>query len=245
MAPLVNFEDAPECGMGNRKQFRSRFASLKAHEAENTYEEEYDEGSLDPSSGAEEMTYEEGMSKDKEEVVSYLGAGMQAPDMTSSGESHDCKFPQLTKDMTSSVDLAWGVSYHFVQGLSPESSEATDTWDLCETSSVSSSWLDLEDQRASLQVIEDEDVVVVKQGKSEASTEAAKTPSFAEILGRSSGLFAAPRPVKPNWGTSQVLKPVPEHHAAEERQEVEDWEMYKFRSAQVRSRQWRKRKCKR
>merc|ERR1719359_410619 len=38
-----------------------------------------------------------------------------------------------------------------------EISEATDSWDMCEIASISSSWLDLQDDRAVSHVIDEED----------------------------------------------------------------------------------------
>lgn len=189
---------------------------------ETTYEED-----LNVSFGEEQMTYEDHLPSERD-GLSHSKSGTLAPET-----ANPLSLAPIPKE----------------QDLARESSEATDNWDLCETSSVSSSWLDLEDEHTSLLVIDGEDVVVVKPSAAEASAEVAKPPSFAEILKQLTQpdrASVAPQLIKPGWAASRVLKTVPEHDAVEQgEQMVEDWELYKSQNAQVRSRDRRKRKGKR
>jgi len=125
-------------------------------------------------------------------------------------------------------------------------SDATDQWDLCETSSISSSWLDVQYDNATEQVIGDEDdLVILNQCSAEALPKAAKPPSFAEVLARSVGASPAPLPrlVKSRQVTSRLLKAVPEYQTNEhDVAAVEDWEMYKSPNLQHWGRSRRARK---
>eukprot|EP00746_Dinoflagellata_sp_MGD_P163135 gnl/MRDRNA2_/MRDRNA2_91016_c0_seq1.p1 gnl/MRDRNA2_/MRDRNA2_91016_c0~~gnl/MRDRNA2_/MRDRNA2_91016_c0_seq1.p1 ORF type:complete len:262 (-),score=51.55 gnl/MRDRNA2_/MRDRNA2_91016_c0_seq1:106-798(-) len=212
MSSLVNFGDVPECGVWNRKQIRNRFSALKTCELDSGSYEDYD---LDPSFNEEllwcieNMTHEEGLFWEKEQL-------MALPPREPCSET--LMVPQVQDFTRESSD-----------SLLTEASEATENWDLCETSSVSSSWLDVQEEHTSLHVIESEDVVLVDKGPSKVSTDAARPASFAEILqqSKSTGSLVAPRPVKPNWVASdcQPLKipwTVPEHQAV-----LENWVVYK------------------
>jgi len=114
-------------------------------------------------------------------------------------------------------------------------SETSESWDLCETSSISSSWLDVDHEHATEHMIEeeDDDLVILKHSALEMPSKESTPPSFAEVLARKIGSSPAPvfqfhdQVVKPHWVFPRVLKPVPEHEADETPGAIEDWEMYK------------------
>jgi len=234
MAPRVNCEDAPECGLWSRKQHQ--VTRIKPYEVESMFEgEKWDdvvkaEDSLvgcmiseiqDPNI-EDEVALHLAMVNSQEEASAVASEGNQPLDAARASPS-----------VSQSV-ISWD-----------SCSEATETWDLCETSSISSSWLDVQHDHAAEQLIEEEDgdLVILKHCASEAPLKEDKPPSFAEILARSIGSSPAPLPrlLKPHWVASRALKPVPEHEADDNiPSAMEDWEMYKSSSSNVQH--WRQKR---
>jgi len=228
MAPRrINYEDAPECGNWSRKSNRSRFP-LKPLEVE-CIEENPRFSSGEEKRMAEEKAlavcdmqqFQDPQIDDSTALklaVLLSGEEVAAADVCTdpnAGNLHDAASQE--------------------QEFSDDLSEATDNWDMCETASISSSWLDLQDDHAVSHVIDEEDIEFVgTNGLEEAAQKMAKPPSFAEILTRSieSSAGAIPRLVKPNWSASRMLKPIPEHQSNEQAEAIEGWELYKSSSAQ-------------
>jgi hypothetical protein len=234
MAARINYEDAPECGDWGRKHNRSRF-SLKTHEGKSTCEEEGPR-----FLGVSEAKY---MVEQRIKVVCDM-QDFQDPSLDDV-MALEVAFMQSGEE-AAAADICIGWSADDLHDAASEDvSEATDNWDMCETASIASiasSWLDIHDHHGTTHVIEEEDLVVIEHGSKEASRKIAKTPSFAEILTRSieTSRGAAPRLVKPNWSTSQVLKPVAEHPSHDQGEAIEDWELYKSPSGQHWNRKFRK-----
>jgi hypothetical protein len=126
-------------------------------------------------------------------------------------------------------------------------SEAADDWDLCDSISISSSWLDLERDRVSEEVLEDEGMLILRPGHAENALNAAKPRSFADalVLGLGStpartSLNAKPTQhhTKPRLVTDRMLKPIPD----DEEDDHAAWEMYKARTNPGQFRRRRKKK---
>jgi len=248
MAPWINCADAPECGDWNRKRNRSHF-SLKPHEVECSEE--------DPRSsfGEEKWMAEEGV-KAVCDVQQFQdpkiddGTALKLAMLLSDEEAAAADV--CTDGNTGSLHDSASQEQEFSDEVSEatELSEATDNWDMCEIASISSSWLDLQDDQAVSHVIEEEDILMVAtHGSEETSRKMAKPPSFAEILTRSmessAGATTCARLVKPNWTTSRVLKPISENQPDEQAEAIEEWELYKSPSAHHWSRKLRRGRKKR
>lgn len=259
MAPRVNCDDVPECGYWNRKSLKSyegksmcpsNIASLKSYEGKSMCEEKekrnavsHEQSLLMREAGVHMPQYKVSEMQDptvEDEVALELAISQSKEE--ASNASSDVVLQDSKDDLEASVQPTFFNLFEAPECFeisTPQQScacsEATDPWDLCETASISSSWLDLQDEYRTEHLLEEEgDVLILKPDQAAALVMAAKPPSFAEVLARSAGNSrgAAPRLVKPSWVTSRSLKPVPEDQSDEHKGEIEDREMYKSPGAQ-------------
>jgi len=223
----VNCEDSPECDRWSRKQRRNqprtRDATIKASEVASTIKESELACILEGSS----LEWDENFVHEEAVRISEL------------------------QDVRMGDEVAFNLgllhsreegSPH-LQDLGDIYSETSDNWDLCETTSISSSWLDLQNDLAAEKVIDEEDILILappsaqntlKAAELSSFAEAAKPQSFAEALAR--GLEAtqsrvllsakpAPNSIKPNVVAKRMLKPIPQ--LEEQEDDHAAWTMYK------------------
>lgn len=237
----MNCEDSPECGRWSRKQQKqsrshTRNVAISNFELGSMSEDSEEEWEERPAhfeaamhSELQDPSMDDGMALELALMQSREEAAVTSPsdrsiEQSADGEAHTGNSPQVLE-------------------LGDLCSEATDVcrddWDLLETASISSSWLDLDNNHTAEQVLEDEGMLVVGPGSAEAAVnktnpqsfaEATKPQSFAQALLHGVGTTPArftinvrPPPFHSKPHMERVLKPIPEF----EEDSRTAWEMYK------------------
>jgi len=211
----LNCEDVPEsgCSLSRSRRHRHHVGNMKPSEVQTILE-----NAAEVAFDVELSEFEEGATGPKACEISEL----QDPNMD---DEDALKLAMLhSQEETDEVALKFALLHLQEETASSDA----DQWDLCETTSIASSWLDLQDHYAAETLTED-DIVILKPCVAEALPAAGTASSWAAIAARFPQVIQpspAPRLAVPCMMPSQVPKVVAVHQADEQVGAFDPWETY-------------------